>query len=486
MIDSSRTPVIASCSVRGIGVADSVSTCTSERSSFSRSLWPTPKCCSSSMTTRPRSLNVTVLPSTAWVPMTMSTAPSASPFFVSRCSAAPTMRDSWPMRIGSPAKRCDEILGVLAREQRRRHDDRGLLAVDRGGEGRAQRDLGLAEADVAADQPVHRPARREIVERRLDRAAPGPASRHRGSARRIRRRALRAGSGAARRGSCAARRCGSARPPSRARASSAAPCASASPSSRAGRARPAPSRSATAVRGSRPAGTAGRRRRNESPGNRAARPPPRSSSGRRSGRCRDRRGRRDRPPEAPRLRRARPARGACACAGAPGGRRECPARRRRRDRRTRSRARARSRRAAARRRARVLRLRPGGDQLLRFQPVLGEHVAEALARAVAPAGDDDAEGPLSRKRPDVRDRRVEHVDVLVVPLGSEIAPDPAAAVDDVRARPARPRTASAARAAPAVEPLAQFVGARDRADPASAADSRRARDRSRRRVLRAA
>ena len=39
MIDSSRTPVIASCSVRGIGVADSVSTCTSARSSFSRSLW---------------------------------------------------------------------------------------------------------------------------------------------------------------------------------------------------------------------------------------------------------------------------------------------------------------------------------------------------------------------------------------------------------------------------------------------------------------
>ena len=46
--DSSRTPVSASCSVRGIGVADSVSTWTSARSSFSRSLWATPKCCSSS------------------------------------------------------------------------------------------------------------------------------------------------------------------------------------------------------------------------------------------------------------------------------------------------------------------------------------------------------------------------------------------------------------------------------------------------------
>ena len=55
--DSSRTPVRASCSVRGIGVAESVSTCTSARSSFSRSLCATPKCCSSSTTMRPRSLN---------------------------------------------------------------------------------------------------------------------------------------------------------------------------------------------------------------------------------------------------------------------------------------------------------------------------------------------------------------------------------------------------------------------------------------------
>ena len=61
-----------------------------------------------------------------------------------------------------------EVLGMLAREQGRRRDDHGLLAVDRGGEGGAQRDLGLAETDIAADQPVHRPAGGEIVERRLD------------------------------------------------------------------------------------------------------------------------------------------------------------------------------------------------------------------------------------------------------------------------------------------------------------------------------
>ena len=74
------------------------------------------------------------------------------------------------MRTGRPAKRSRKILRVLAREQRRRRDDRGLLAVDRRGEGGAQRHLGLAEADVAADQPVHRPAGGEVVERRFDRA----------------------------------------------------------------------------------------------------------------------------------------------------------------------------------------------------------------------------------------------------------------------------------------------------------------------------
>ncbi len=61
MIDISRMPESAICSVRGIGVAVSVSTCTSARSAFSASLCLTPKCCSSSTMTRPRSLNWTGL-----------------------------------------------------------------------------------------------------------------------------------------------------------------------------------------------------------------------------------------------------------------------------------------------------------------------------------------------------------------------------------------------------------------------------------------
>ena len=59
-------------------------------------------------------------------------------------------------------------LAVLPRQQRGRHHHRDLLAVERHGKGRAQRHLGLAEADVAADQPVHRPAAFEVFQCRGD------------------------------------------------------------------------------------------------------------------------------------------------------------------------------------------------------------------------------------------------------------------------------------------------------------------------------
>ena len=64
-----------------------------------------------------------------------------------------------------------EGVPVLLRQHRRRHEHQRLLAVDRGGEGGAHGDLGLAEADVAADQPVHRARRLEVLLDRLDRGA---------------------------------------------------------------------------------------------------------------------------------------------------------------------------------------------------------------------------------------------------------------------------------------------------------------------------
>ncbi len=62
-----------------------------------------------------------------------------------------------------------EVAMMLAGQQRGRADDRDLLARHRRDERRPQGHLGLAEADIAADQPVHRLARRQIVEHVGDR-----------------------------------------------------------------------------------------------------------------------------------------------------------------------------------------------------------------------------------------------------------------------------------------------------------------------------
>ena len=62
-----------------------------------------------------------------------------------------------------------ERVPVLLGEDRRRAEHEHLLAVDRDGERGADRDLRLAEADVAADEPVHRPGRLEILLDGLDR-----------------------------------------------------------------------------------------------------------------------------------------------------------------------------------------------------------------------------------------------------------------------------------------------------------------------------
>ena len=62
-----------------MGVAERVSMSTPIKFSFSFSLCLTPKRCSSSMMTRPRSWNRTSLESRRWVPMTMSTLPACRP-----------------------------------------------------------------------------------------------------------------------------------------------------------------------------------------------------------------------------------------------------------------------------------------------------------------------------------------------------------------------------------------------------------------------
>ena len=94
--------------------------------------------------------------------------PSARPARVLARSAAGTSRDACATLSGNSRKRSLKVLKCWRASKRRRHHDGDLLARHGGDEGGAQRDLGLAEADVAAHQPVHRPAGREIVEHRID------------------------------------------------------------------------------------------------------------------------------------------------------------------------------------------------------------------------------------------------------------------------------------------------------------------------------
>ena len=110
MVDISRMPVIAISSVRGIGVADMLSTSTEARSVFRCSLCSTPKRCSSSTMTRPSCLNRVAVWSSRWVPMTMSTVPSATISSVRSASFGVWNRDSCRMVTGNWLIRSANVL----------------------------------------------------------------------------------------------------------------------------------------------------------------------------------------------------------------------------------------------------------------------------------------------------------------------------------------------------------------------------------------
>ena len=138
-----------------MGVAVRVSTSTSRLSCLSASLAATPKRCSSSTMSRPRSVNFTSFWSRRCVPMTMSTVPSASPGHdrrLLRRGPEPGEHLHLHREVGEALA---EGLVVLLGEHRGGHQHGDLLAVHDRLEGGAQRHLGLAVAHVAADQAVH-------------------------------------------------------------------------------------------------------------------------------------------------------------------------------------------------------------------------------------------------------------------------------------------------------------------------------------------
>ena len=127
----SRSPASDMCSVRGIGVAVSASTSTSRRSWRRSSFWATPKRCSSSTTTRPRSLGMTSRDRTRCVPIRTSTFPSAnSAQHGLHVGRLPEARDHLHAD-GQVAVALAEGVPVLLREDRRRREDERLLAVQR-------------------------------------------------------------------------------------------------------------------------------------------------------------------------------------------------------------------------------------------------------------------------------------------------------------------------------------------------------------------
>ena len=96
----SRSPASDIWSVRGIGVAERLSTSTRSLSWRSSSFCFTPKRCSSSTISRPRSFGRTSRESSRWVPIRMSTSPDANLAVISRASAADRKRDTMSIRNG--------------------------------------------------------------------------------------------------------------------------------------------------------------------------------------------------------------------------------------------------------------------------------------------------------------------------------------------------------------------------------------------------
>ena len=167
-VETSRSPKTVIATVRGIGVAVMTSTCGGTFALARKaSRCSTPNRCCSSTTTSPRSWKSTVSWISACVPTTMP----ASPLTIVEQRGAPGGGRLRPGEQGDPGAdvgaaeqpalgerpehRGDRAV-VLLREHLGRREQRGLAAGVDDGEHRPQRHDGLAGADLALEQPVHR------------------------------------------------------------------------------------------------------------------------------------------------------------------------------------------------------------------------------------------------------------------------------------------------------------------------------------------
>ena len=169
--DRSRMPTSDISSVRGIGVAESVRTSTFVFIFFIVSLCCTPKRCSSSTISKPEILELHVVREQAVRAdhaVDLAALDALDHLLGLAGGEEPRQRLDADREPGEPV---GERVAVLGREQRRRCEHGDLLAVLDRLERGTDRDLGLAEADVAAQQPVHRVGELHVALDVVDRRA---------------------------------------------------------------------------------------------------------------------------------------------------------------------------------------------------------------------------------------------------------------------------------------------------------------------------
>ena len=167
--ETSRSPARLIWSVRGIGVADSERTSTLSLSWRRSSFWRTPNRCSSSTITQPEVRRADVAREQAvGADQDVDLALGEARQDRAHLGRPAQPRDHLDLdrELAKPLAEGPE---VLLGEDRRRHEHHHLLALRGGLVGGAQGDLGLAVADVAADQTVHRALGLHVGLDRLDR-----------------------------------------------------------------------------------------------------------------------------------------------------------------------------------------------------------------------------------------------------------------------------------------------------------------------------
>ncbi len=131
-------------------------------------MWATPKCCSSSTTKEREVLEFDVLAQQRVGTDHDINAAVREPFSdLAQLGCGHKARGLRHVD-GKSSEALGKRLEVLARKQRGRHHDGDLFPANGCNKCSAQRNFGLSEPDVAADKPIHRTSRAQVLDGRID------------------------------------------------------------------------------------------------------------------------------------------------------------------------------------------------------------------------------------------------------------------------------------------------------------------------------